>query len=57
MFIFIAIVGSWVVGLFGIAIVGILIPPPLKRVEGKPFDENVSLHLADRSERDKNINP
>jgi hypothetical protein len=57
MFIFIAIVGSWIVGLLGIAIAGILIPPPLKRAEGQPFDKNVSLNLADKAERDKNTNP
>jgi hypothetical protein len=52
-FIFIAIVGSWVLGLIGIAIVGTLIPPPLKRVAGKPFDKTVSLRLGDKSGGDK----
>ena len=53
MFIFIVIVGSWVLGLLGIFVVGLLIPPPLIRVKGKPFDKTVSLHLSDKSERDK----
>src|SRR5580704_8402423 len=48
MFIFIAMIGSWVLGLLGIAIMGILIPPPLIRVKGKPFDKPVSLHLTDK---------
>jgi hypothetical protein len=56
MFIFIAILGSWLLGLIGIAIVGILIPPPLIRVKGKPFDKTVSLHLTDKSERDREPN-
>jgi predicted nucleic acid-binding Zn ribbon protein len=57
MFIFIVIVGSWVLGLLGIAVVGILIPPPLKRVQGKPFDKTVSLHLSDKSGSNKRIGP
>jgi hypothetical protein len=48
---------SWVFGLLGIFIVDILIPPPLIRVQGKPFDKTVSLYLTDKSEGNKKTNP
>jgi hypothetical protein len=56
-FIFIATCASWVFGLLGIFVVGLLIPPPLVRVKGKPFDKTVSFHLTDKPESDKKTNP
>jgi len=47
---------TFVLGYLGIFILGLLIPPPLKRVQGKPFDKTVSLHLTDKSEGDKKTN-
>jgi hypothetical protein len=55
-FILIATGASWIFGLLGIFIVGLLLPPPLIRVKGKPFDKTVSLHLTDGSEGDKKPN-
>lgn len=57
MFIFIATCASWVFGLLGIFVVGLLIAPPLIQVKGKPFDKTVSLHLTDKSESNKKTNP
>jgi hypothetical protein len=57
MFILVAGGATWIVGLLGIFIVGLLFPPPLKRVQGKPFDKPVSLHLTDRSEGNKKTGP
>lgn len=55
MFILIAPCATLLLGFLGHFFVGILFPPPLKRVEskGKPFDNAVSLHLTERSESDK----
>jgi hypothetical protein len=57
MFIFVATCASLALGLSGIFVVSLLIPPPLVRVKGEPFDKAVSLHLTDKSQSDKKVNP
>jgi predicted RNA-binding Zn-ribbon protein involved in translation (DUF1610 family) len=59
MFFFIAECATFLLGFVGLIFVGILImsrilpQPPIRRVKGKPFDSIVSLHLDDKSERNK----
>jgi hypothetical protein len=55
MFMLVAWGATFVLGFSGIFVWGLLIPPPLKRVQGKPFEKTVSLHLSDKSESDKRI--
>jgi hypothetical protein len=48
---------TFLIGLLGIFLVGILFPPALKRATGEPFDKTVSLNLSDKSENDKKADP
>jgi predicted RNA-binding Zn-ribbon protein involved in translation (DUF1610 family) len=59
MFILIAPCATLLLGFLGHFVVGILFPPPLKRVESKSkiFDNAGSLHLTDKSNGDKKPSP
>jgi uncharacterized paraquat-inducible protein A len=52
-FILVTAGATWILGLLGLFIVGILIPPPLQIVRGKPFDKTVSLHLGEKPDAQK----
>jgi len=56
-FVLVATFVTWVLGLLGLFILGLVVSLPLKLVKGKPFDRTASLHLTDKSESDKNPNP
>ena len=52
-FIFFVGVGSFVVHLLTVFVLGFLFPPPAVRVEGKPFDGAVSLRLGGKGGDEK----
>jgi hypothetical protein len=55
--ILVAACATLIIGLSGIFILGVLVPPPLRRVTGRPFDTRFSLGLTDKSEADKKTGP
>jgi hypothetical protein len=56
-FIFCTIGATILLCAVGIFLEEILFPSAFKRVQGKPFDGAVSLHLTEKAEGDKKSNP